>query len=114
MTNAEFAVAADSTNSDLQLLLAKERAEYLFTKKYAVSTAAQQAGLTPEEKAAAEKAASGAPKQLVKKVAIDPKEADDLKAQLEKQRAEEQRLREEAVKKANEELEAEKKKAAEL
>jgi hypothetical protein len=39
--------------------LARAREEYRWSKEYALDTGAQQVGLTPEEKEAAERAASG-------------------------------------------------------
>jgi hypothetical protein len=53
----------EDSNGDIQFqtALARAREEYRWTKEYALDTAAQQAGLTDEERAAAERAASGEP-----------------------------------------------------
>lgn len=50
---AEFNLESDPADTDLATALARAREEYRFTKAYAVDTAAQQAGATPEEIAAA-------------------------------------------------------------
>jgi hypothetical protein len=65
---------ADIEN-DLQLktALARAREEYRWTKDYAIETGPTQVGLTDEEKAAAERAASGEPEDDgIVVVEVDP------------------------------------------
>jgi hypothetical protein len=104
--DAEFNLRNDSEDSELQTALARAREEYRYTKEYAIDTAAQQEGATPEEIAAAERAASGEVDDGIEEVAIDTAVAEELERQIAEQRAEEQRIRLEAVAKAEEELAA--------
>jgi hypothetical protein len=117
----EAQLAASDGDLEMQSALARAREEYRWSKEYAVDTGPQQAGLTPEEKEAAERAASGEAEEVE---AEEPNEemAAKLEAQIAEQRAKEQEAREAAVKAAEEEaaaakaeqerLEAEKEEAA--
>jgi hypothetical protein len=104
--DAEFNLRSDSGDPELQTALARAREEYRYTKEYAVDTAAQQEGATPEEIAAAERAASGEVDDGIEEVAIDPDAAAELERQIAEQRAEEQRIKLELVAQAEAELEA--------
>lgn len=104
---AEAQVLANDGDLEFQNVLARARTEYQFTKNYAVRTAADQAGLTPEEKEAAERAASGEPEDDgIEEVPVDPEEEARLIKAIEDQRAEEQRIKQELVDQAKAELEA--------
>lgn len=86
----ERELANDEGNLDLATTLARAREEYRWTKEYAIDTGADQVGLTPEEKEAAEKAASGESQE--EEVVAEPpsqEQADILQKQIEEQRAKE-------------------------
>jgi len=95
--------------------LARAREEYRWTKEYAISTAPDQAGLTDEERAAAERAAAGEPEDdgIVEEAPNDVLAAQ-LEADIERQRAKEAELRAEAVAAAEAELQRTAEEAARL
>lgn len=88
VTLAEAALALDSNNQELQTVLSRAWKEYNFTKIYADSTAADQAGLTEEERQAIvdqqEQQASG--DDGVEEVPLSDADAEALAAEIEKQR----------------------------
>lgn len=95
--------------------MAWAREEYRWTSVYATDTAAEQAGLTEEERAEAERVASGeAPDDGVEEKPPDADLAARLQAQIEEQRAAEQELRAQAVAAAEAEAEAKRLEAARL
>lgn len=101
----EFDLQAESGDAELQEALARAREHYRWTKEYALETAAEQAGATPEEIAAAQRAASGEPEPLPV-VEIDQDLAAQLEAEIAAQRAEEQRIKLAKVEAAQAELDA--------
>jgi colicin import membrane protein len=93
--------------------LARAREEYRYTREYAIDTAAQQAGLSDEEREAAERAASGEPEDDgIEVVEVNADEQQRLMDLINNQRAEEQRIKEERVAAAEAELKAAQEEAA--
>jgi hypothetical protein len=87
--------------------LAKARETYTWSKDYAINTLVDQVGLSEEEKAAAQKAASGEVQEdAIEAVAVSADEEAKLKKQIADQRALEQKLKKEKVAKAEAALKA--------
>jgi hypothetical protein len=105
------------SDGDLQIqnALARAREEYRWTLEYVIDTAAQQAGISEEEKAEAERIASGEePDDGIEVPEMEADAAAAIQAEIERQRALEEQLRAEAVAAAEAELAAKEAEAARL